>query len=307
MFERFSWSGVLAASALILSASPLAAQRATGDVPAFSARVVGSGTPIILIPGLTNDGRVWDATVAELSKTHECHVLSLAGFGGTPPVTVDSLWLDTMRDAVIRYVRERKLDKPVLIGHSLGGFLALDIAATAPDLPSRVINVDGLPFMGGIMMQEMTVEQMRPMAARMRTMMQRATPEQSAAAFEQNLRTMVRDSSAMPLLRVMGRASDPRTVGEAMYALYVTDLRPKLAQITVPVLNLHAWAAYKPMGQTRARLDSALARQYAALRTGTTRVTDTGYHFIMFDEPAWFLTQLREALGSPGRATRARQ
>ncbi|MCU0648837.1 MAG: alpha/beta hydrolase [Gemmatimonadaceae bacterium] len=301
------WTGVVSVCALALSSPSLRAQHTSGDPPPFTTRVVGRGTPIILIPGLTNNGAVWDGTVAELSKTHECHVLSLAGFAGTAPVATDSLWLERMRDAIIDYARTRKLDKPVLIGHSLGGFLALDIAATAPELPSRVINVDGLPFIGGVMMQTMTAEQMRPMAAQMRTMMQRATPEQSAAALEQNLRSMVRDTTAIPLLRTMGRTSDPRTVGEAMYELYTTDLRAKLARITVPVLNLHAWAAYKPMGQTRVRFDSVLTRQYATLRTGTTRVTDTSYHFIMFDEPVWFLAQVREALGQAGPAGGARR
>lgn len=275
---------------------PAQSGAATTAAAPFAVRVVGSGAPIVLIPGLTNSGEVWNETVAELSKTYQCHVLSLAGFAGTPAITADSTWVPRMRDAIIAYVRAERIAKPIIIGHSLGGYLALDIAATAPDLPRAVVNVDGMPFLPAASFPGSTVTTVRPMAAQMRRQMTSGTP-MTGQAVDAQLRSLVRDTTRLPMLSTMMRTSDANTVAEAMYALYTTDLRPAMPQVTAPVLNLHAWVAYKGYGQTRARMDTILADQYAGLRQHTTRLSDTAYHFIMFDEPAWFMQELRTFLG----------
>src|SRR5690606_34101747 len=192
----------------------------------------------------------WTSTVEAFKGDYEMHVVSLAGFAGSAPIAADSGWLAQMRDGIVRYVRDRAIDKPVLIGHSLGGFLSLWIAATEPGLASAVINVDGLPFMGAAGDPSATVESVRPQAEQMRQVMM--TPnEQFARMQEQQIRMMVRDTAALPALFTMARESDPRTVSTAMYELFTTDIRPELARVTVPVLNLHAWAAYKGYGATR--------------------------------------------------------
>lgn len=288
---------------LVALAQPLLAQPAPTSVALaphatatpFAVRVVGSGTPVVLIPGLASGGAVWDDLVARLAATHECHVLTLAGFAGQPPVVADSTWLPRMRDAIVAYVREQRLVRPVLVGHSLGGFLALEIAAAEPTLPRAVVNVDGLPFLPATMGPGMTVEGARRMAAQMRESM-RASPAAGAQMMDVQLRSMVRDTTRLSIVRDMMRRSDGATVAEAMSGLYTSDLRPALGRITVPVLNLHAWVAYRSFGQTRAGLEQLLAGQYAALRTGTTRISDSAYHFIMLDEPGWVASEVEAFL-----------
>ena len=49
-------------------------------------QVSGSGAPILLIPGFTVPGDSWEATVNQLEENYECHVLTLAGFGGKSPI-----------------------------------------------------------------------------------------------------------------------------------------------------------------------------------------------------------------------------
>lgn len=264
----------------------------------FSVRVVGRGRPMLLIPGLTSGGAVWDSTVDALKGDFECHILSLAGFAGQPPVAVDSVWLGRMRDAIVAYAKDKKLQRPIIVGHSLGGFLALDIAATYPSMPSAIVNVDGLPFLGATMSNTATVESVRPMAKQMRAQLSGGGNAGAAAQMQEaQLRSMIRDTTKLPMAREMGRTSDPATTAEAMYELYTTDLRAKVASISAPVLNLHAWVAYKQYGQTRERADAMFASQYAQLRTGTTKVSDTAYHFIMFDEPTWMIGEMRTFLG----------
>lgn len=55
--------------------------------------VKGKGKPVLLIPGFTVPGEGWANTVAQLANNYECHVITIAGFGGTEPI--DFAWLPT--------------------------------------------------------------------------------------------------------------------------------------------------------------------------------------------------------------------
>ncbi len=60
-----------------------AAQRAA---PAVTVEVTGSGPAMLLVPGLLSSGDVWQQVVEHFRPRYQCHVLTLAGFAGVPPV-----------------------------------------------------------------------------------------------------------------------------------------------------------------------------------------------------------------------------
>jgi pimeloyl-ACP methyl ester carboxylesterase len=283
---------------LIVATLLVAAPSLHAQAP-FRVEVAGSGPPMLLIPGLTSNGEVWRATVEEFSRDHEVHVFSLAGFAGVPPIATDSGWLLRQREAIVAYVRDRRLEKPVIVGHSLGGFLALWIAADHPELPGAVVNVDGMPFFGILMNPNATRETMRPMAAQMhRMMMGPGARENYLRMQDSQLRMMARDTASHAMLARHGRDSDMGTMAIAMHDMYVEDLRADLARVRVPVLNVHAWAAYAAMGQSREGIERIAANQYAALASQRLRIHDTAYHFIMLDEPAWLHREMRDFLAT---------
>src|SRR5438105_4213295 len=109
----------------------------------FKVKVVGSGRAMILIPGLACSGDVWDTTVEHFKHRYQCHVLTLAGFAGQAPV--EGPWLETVRKGLADYIRQNKLDHPVIVGHSIGGFLTYVMGITEPDLVGPLVRVDGLP------------------------------------------------------------------------------------------------------------------------------------------------------------------
>ena len=76
---------------------------------------------MILIPGLDCPGDVWNGVVDHYKSHYEIHVLTIAGLAGEP--AVPGLHLSTVKDDVIRYIRDKGLEKPIIAGHSLGGFL----------------------------------------------------------------------------------------------------------------------------------------------------------------------------------------
>jgi len=127
---------------IMLVATPALAQ---DTHPSFSVTVAGRGPAMVLIPGLLSSGEVWASAVERYRDRFTLHTVTLAGFGGGPGV--GSPFLSRVRDELITYVKARRLEQPVLVGHSLGGFLAFWIAATAPDLVGAVIAVDGVPFL----------------------------------------------------------------------------------------------------------------------------------------------------------------
>ncbi len=133
----------------------------------FQVKVTGHGRPLILIPGLSSSGETWDTTVARYKDRFECHVLTLAGFAGVPRIPAPML--ATVRDEIAAYIRKNKLDHPVVIGHSLGGTMALDLAARYPDLLGRIVIVDSYPFLMGAMDPKATLESARAMAGQERS------------------------------------------------------------------------------------------------------------------------------------------
>ncbi len=81
-------------------------------MPSFKVDVEGKGAPVILIPGLGCSSEVWRETVAHLNeKEFQTHALTIAGFGGTKPISTDHL-LNTVRDDIAAYIEQNKLDHP---------------------------------------------------------------------------------------------------------------------------------------------------------------------------------------------------
>jgi len=263
----------------------------------FQVKVTGHGRPMILIPGLSSSGEVWDTTVARYKDRFECHVLTVAGFAGVPRVPAPML--DRVRDGLADYIRKQKLDHPVIIGHSLGGFLALDLAAKYPDLPGRLVIVDAYPFFAALADPNATPDSARKAAAQMRQQIAGETQDMYERYVKSGLgtRTMVEKEPDFDRIVVWGLASDRTAVGDAMGELFATDLRDDLAKVKVPTLVFGSWIAYKQYTD-RVRTEANLRSQYAKLAGVEIQVTDTAHHFIMWDDPDWMFGHLDRFLNA---------
>jgi pimeloyl-ACP methyl ester carboxylesterase len=146
----------------------------------FTVDVKGKGKPMILIHGLYCSGDVWKETVEHYQQKYECHILTLSGFGGNPSNLKEN-FLESVKDDVIAYTKAKKLKHPVLMGHSMGAFISLWAASSAPGLFEKVVAVDGLPFFPAIQTPEATIESSKPMGENMRNKFSNQTPEQTLA------------------------------------------------------------------------------------------------------------------------------
>lgn len=246
----------------------------------FEVETAGSGPAMILIPGLASPGRVWESTVAAFGDQYQTHVLTLAGFAGKPPVEATP-FLETVATELADYIRANGLDRPVIVGHSLGGFLALALASAEPELTGPVVIVDMQPFLPAAWTPGATPETMHAQAEAMRQGMAAQTPEQFRASQQAAVSSMITDSATAREVASWTSRSDPVTVAQAMYELFTVDLRPRLPQIRVPVLVYGSWVAYGPREQIQATYE----REYAGLEGVQIRLSDHGRHFLMYDDP----------------------
>ncbi len=278
--------------ALLLLGSALSAWGVEAP-PSFEVEVHGTGSPILLIPGLSCSGEVWDETVKALEGRHEVHVLSLAGFAGR--AAIEAPFLPRVRDDIVAYIQAHQLERPTVIGHSLGGFMAFWLAASEPTLIGPIVAVDGLPFLPALMDAGATADSVRTMAASTKAMIASLTPEQFTLQTRMTLGRMVTAPEDLERLLRQGAASDQATVAQAMFEVMTTDLRDGLASIESPVLLIAA-AATTPSPDGRAQVRRSYEAQVAPIPDHRVVLAEHARHFIMLDTPDFFHAILTDFL-----------
>jgi pimeloyl-ACP methyl ester carboxylesterase len=279
---------------------------AGSDKPSFQVKEQGQGLPIIMIPGLASSGTTWDATAAHLAAHYRCMQLTLPGFAGAPAIQAPVL--STAREQIAAYIRHNHLDHPIVMGHSLGGSIALDLAARYPDLVGPVVIVDSLPFMAGAWFQANSLADAQPTIDKMRTGMNSMTPEQWQAMTRSGASTnaMASNEKDQKTLIDWGLASDQKTVINAMIELVSTDLRPELSRIQTPVLVIGTWIGLKNYGVTEDAATAVFRQQFSSVRNLQFVMSKEARHFVMWDNPAWFNTQVDTFLAGSARLAAAR-
>ena len=261
----------------------------------FSVKIIGEGKPMIFIPGLYCKGDVWNETVAQYKNNYRCYILTLAGFAGELPFKSDSI-LYGVKEELASYIQANKLEKPIIIGHSLGGFTALWLASSYPDLVGKIICVDGMPFLPAMQIPTATTESTSAMALNIKKIMSITDTNKVIVKEKIFLSTMISDSNKIKTVLAWAVASDQPTMGEVVYEMFTTDLRKEIKNIKTPVLELGTWIAYKDYGATRESTLALITNQFKELPTAKILVADNSRHFIMFDDPQWMFKQVDEFL-----------
>ncbi|WP_440135364.1 alpha/beta fold hydrolase [Chitinophaga sancti] len=252
---------------------------------AFNVKVVGTGSPILLFPGFGCTGEVWQGITGELSKHYECHIFTFAGFGDVPPI--GRPWLSTIKEAVIQYVNSHKIRSATIIGHSLGGTLGLWLAATEPTMFKKIIVVDALPCTGALMMPNFKPENIgydNPYNQRIREMDSTTFREMA----QQQVAYMMLNKEKRSKVVEWFLKADRSTYVDGYVDLLKLDLRNALIKIPVVIL-----AATYP---NKAVIEKNYNEQYANVNEKTIYYADNAAHFIMYDQPEWFLSKITESL-----------
>jgi pimeloyl-ACP methyl ester carboxylesterase len=253
----------------------------------FSVQVEGKGPDVILVPGLASDPVVWQATVDQLKSKRRVHVLRIAGFAGAPTgANAQGEVLAPLAAQLARYIATQKLKAPALIGHSLGGEVALMLAARHPQAVGRVMVVDTLPFYSLLLDPKATAESMKPRAAAFRDAMLAAPPAQAEAMQSMAIARLVKTADARPAILAAALKSDRQVVASATYDIMTTDLRPELARIVAPLTVLYAYDTVYNIPPEQ--FDARFRAVYAPATTARFVRVDGSFHFVMVDQPAAF-------------------
>jgi N-formylmaleamate deformylase len=273
------------AFACLGSAAPLAPAPAAPAAPAFaptrfSVTIVGAGPDVILIPGLAGSKEVWRGTVTALPG-YRYHLVQVAGFAGAPARgNARGALVAPLAEEIARYIEANRLRQPALVGHSMGGTLAMMVAARHPRLVGRVMVVDMLPQPAGLLGG--SANGMRGLADALRDLS--STP---------GGRDLV--DSAIRMFggrQAANSRSDPDVVARATHELALTDLTRELPRISAPFTVVYASLDER----SRVSTDRTYSAAYAGRRGAQlVRIDDSG-HLIMADQPAKFRDALRTFL-----------
>jgi pimeloyl-ACP methyl ester carboxylesterase len=102
-----------------------------------------AGPPVVILHGLLGSARNWTSIGKELAGTHRVFALDLRNHGRSPWAATMSF--DDMAGDVAAFIEARGLGPVALLGHSLGGKVAMRLALTRPELALRLVVVDVAP------------------------------------------------------------------------------------------------------------------------------------------------------------------
>ena len=291
-----------AAACATTDSPPAAAGLSAVAAPAFASdrigvTVRGSGPDVVLVPGLSSSPEVWNSTVQALPG-YRYHIVHVAGFAGKAAgANASGEVVEPVAEEIARYIREAKLKRPAIVGHSLGGAWAMMIASRHPSLASKIMVVDMMPFMAALFGgPTATPETTRPFAEQMRTAIASGTGEARKAITEQTIASMIRTEALRPEAFRHSMESDAAVSAQAMYDLMLLDQRPALKNIRVPISVL--WVRSPAAPVTDVQMAQFYRLSFAnAPHAKLVQVPDS-YHFIMWDAPEAFQRELKAFLSA---------
>jgi len=242
---------------------------------------------IIFIPGFASSGEVWNETKAAFEKDFTCYTLTMAGFAGVKPQPNPSF--ENWKAGIANYIKDNKIEKPILVGHSMGGGLALAIASDYPDLIGKIVVVDALPCLAALSDPSFKSKENNdcsPMVTQMAAM----NETQFYDMQKQTMPRLLQDSSKLEMVVDWSVKSDRKTFSEVYCDFFNIDLRERISAIKCPSLIL--------LESYFINLKPAIEGQYKNLKTANFQYADKGLHFIMYDDKDWYLAQLNSFIKS---------
>jgi len=270
--------------------------------PAFASQriaveTVGEGPDVVLIPGLGSSPVVWRDMIAAIPG-YRYHLVQVRGFAGVPAAdNAGGPVVAPVAEEIARYIAEARLERPALIGHSMGGTLGMLVATRHPDRVGRLMVVDMFPALPRLVAgPNATPDQARPIAEEMRRAMTTSSGDDRAREHRMTISAMVGDPGKRELALADSLASDPDVQGQALYDLFTLDLTADLARFAGPVHVL--WIVPAGVPATQEQMAASYAAGYAAAPDAVVAHVPDSRHFIMWDAPERFHRDVRRFLGA---------
>lgn len=231
----------------------------------------GRGRPVLFLHGWLGSWRYWFPTMEAISKDFRTYSFDFWGFG-------DSRYKNTQESVqnysqqVIRFLDALGIDQIMLVGHSMGGMVALKTAISYPDRVDRVVTV-GAPIQGTSISSLLKLID-RPFFASLfarsswlrRSLFHFFLGETTDPAVDEIIDDSVKSSA--------------NTMHYSISSLLRTDLRPELLRLRVPSLIIH--------GKRDDIVDPRQINLFGSVASAKVMLMPRSRHFPFLDEPEMF-------------------
>lgn len=251
----------------------------TTSTKSFNVEIIGQGKPILYLPGFTTPGSVWEETVKNLDVEGKSYLFSYAGFNGIDPIEMP--WYSTIKNSIVEYIKDQNMSDIVIIGHSMGGNLAVEIAAELPDRVSKIIIVEALPCMLDVMMPGVPAESLSYDSPYNKQLLEMDETQfkNMAAMMASNMTFKAEKANSIANWMI---EADRKTWVYGYTDLLKLDLRSILGDVKCETLIIGA--SFPDVKAAEANYE----KQYAGLSNKTIIMASDSKHFLMFDQPEWF-------------------
>jgi esterase len=245
----------------------------------------GSGPPLVVLHGLFGSSGNWRGIARELADTHSVYCVDLRNHGASP--WSESMDYLAMADDVLQLIARLRLERPAVMGHSMGGKTAMALALRHPSSVSRVIVVDIAPIR--------YADTLTPFAEAMRTA--DVVAAASRAEVQRRLQHTVPDAGVVPFL-MQNLVTRNDHFDWRLNLLAISAAMPQLSGFPSELLGARFAGPVTVIAGEHS--DYLAQRDGAAFRPmfddiGVQFVGDAG-HWVHADQPAAFLASLRRAL-----------
>jgi pimeloyl-ACP methyl ester carboxylesterase len=245
----------------------------------FKVESIGKGKPVLYLPGFATPGSMWAETIEHLNLERKSYVFSYAGFNGNKPIKMP--WYVTIKNSIIDYIKDNDLSEIIIIGHSMGGNLAVDIAAALSNKVSKIIIVESLPCMREVMMPNIPAKSLYYDSPYNKQMLEMNAQQfkKMAAIMASNMTLNENKKESITNWIV---EADRKTWVYGYTDLLKLDLRSSLPKVTCETLIVGA--SFPDVKIAKENYE----KQYSNLSNKTIIMASNSKHFLMFDQPEWF-------------------
>ncbi len=244
------------------------------EMPALAFDKNGQGPPVVLIHELGGSAKDWDKVARVWGENLTVYTPDLYGHGRTPPLEVDKrVTITDMARGVLHFISKEKIERPILVGHGLGGLIALQLAQHRPTAYTAVIILDATPAPKAAQPKSVIAADLEALAA---------SPEKFIRAQWSGMATRPAD---VEYIVKSALATDRSTFRDLFADRCSVDLRPGLGSVQAPLLLISAEppGGFSPMNDPE-KLYDGVPKMSLSTMSGTR-------HYIMLDAPQNFTSR----------------
>ncbi len=194
--------------------------------------VLGHGRPVLFLHGWMGSWRYWFPTMEYVKRSYRAYSFDFWGFGESRrKSTTESI--QNYSNQVIRFLDALGIDRVLLVGHSMGGMVALKTAIDHPTRIARVVTV-GAPIVGSSLSWLLKLTYYRPLANVLAS-----APWLRRFLFRHFLGETKTNDPAVHEILDDSLKSSASTLQRSIASMLYTDLRPELPKLAVPALIVH--------------------------------------------------------------------